>query len=157
MMYSRITVLRFILALLGLAVLVFMLWEPHLEGRNAHATLFQIYFHDPFLAYVYIASTPFFVGLVQLWKITGFAQRGRWLSDDTANALRMVKRCAFILIALIAIGELFILMSDSDDRAGGVAMGVFFSIITLAAAVTAKYKEKAVRDRIGLPLTIEVK
>ena len=148
-MYSRITVLRFFLALLGLAVLVFMLWEPHLEGRNAHASLFQIYFHDPFLAYVYIASAPFFVGLVQIWKITGFAQSGRWLSDDTANALRTVKRCAFALIALIAVGELFILMNDSDDRAGGVAMGVFFSIITLTVAVVAGKAERSVRMSTG--------
>jgi hypothetical protein len=34
----------------GGAVFVFLLWEPHIEGRNAHATLFQIYFNDPFLA-----------------------------------------------------------------------------------------------------------
>lgn len=35
----------------GIGALAFMLWEPHLEGRNAHAGLFEIYFKDPFLAY----------------------------------------------------------------------------------------------------------
>ena len=46
--------------LFGIAVLTFMLWEPHLEGRNAHATVFQIYFNDPFLAFAYVASIPVF-------------------------------------------------------------------------------------------------
>ncbi len=50
---------------LGIGALGFLLWEPHLEGRNAHATTFEIYFHDPFLAYVYVGSIPFFVAGVR--------------------------------------------------------------------------------------------
>src|SRR4029079_14915748 len=46
---------------IGIAVGAFLLWEPRLEGRNAHATTFEIYFKDPFLAYVYLGSIPFFV------------------------------------------------------------------------------------------------
>lgn len=35
--------------LVGVSAFAFMLWEPHIEGRNAKATLFEIYFKDPFL------------------------------------------------------------------------------------------------------------
>lgn len=52
------------IVLFGVAALTFLLWEPHLEGRNVHATVYQIYFNDPFLAYAYIASLPFFLGFV---------------------------------------------------------------------------------------------
>jgi hypothetical protein len=51
--------LQVVIVLIGIGVLAFMLWEPHVEGRNAHATVFEIYFHDPFLAYAYIGSIPF--------------------------------------------------------------------------------------------------
>ena len=55
--------LQVVIVLIGIGVLALMLWEPQIEGRNAHATLFEIYFQDPFLAYAYIASTSFF-----LWR-----------------------------------------------------------------------------------------
>ena len=55
--------LQIVIVLIGIGVLALLLWEPHIEGRNAHATLFEIYFKDPFLAYAYIASITFFVAL----------------------------------------------------------------------------------------------
>jgi hypothetical protein len=44
--------LQVVTVLIGIGALTLLLWEPHIEGRNAHATLVQIYLHDPFLAYV---------------------------------------------------------------------------------------------------------
>jgi hypothetical protein len=63
--------LQAVIVLIGIGAVALMLWEPHIEGRNAHATLFQIYFNDPFLAYAYIASLPFFVALYQAFKVLG--------------------------------------------------------------------------------------
>ena len=63
--------LQVVIVLIGVGALAFMLREPHIEGRNAHVTLFEIYFKDPFLAYAYIASIPFFVALYQAFKVLG--------------------------------------------------------------------------------------
>ncbi|MDP3794880.1 MAG: DUF2975 domain-containing protein, partial [Candidatus Sungbacteria bacterium] len=64
--------LQIVIVLIGIGVLALMLWEPHLEGRNVNATFFEIYFKDPFLAYVYLGSIPFFVGLYQAFKVLGY-------------------------------------------------------------------------------------
>ena len=40
--------LQVVIVLIGIGALALMLWEPHIEGRNAHATLFEIYFKIPF-------------------------------------------------------------------------------------------------------------
>ena len=64
--------LQVVIVLIGIGSLALLLWEPHIEGRNAHATLFQIYFNDPFLAYAYIASIAFFVALYQAFKLLGY-------------------------------------------------------------------------------------
>ena len=53
------TFLQAVILLLGVGVFAFLLWEPNLEGRNVNATLFEIYFKDPFLAYIYLAFVPF--------------------------------------------------------------------------------------------------
>ena len=73
--------LQVVIVLIGIGALALMLWEPHIEGRNAHATLFEIYFKDPFLAYAYIASIPFFVALYQAFKVLGYAGQNKIFSQ----------------------------------------------------------------------------
>ncbi len=146
--------------LVGIGVLVFMLWEPHIEGRNAHATTFEIYFKDPFLAYVYVGSTPFFIALYRAFGLFGHVRKNGAFSQVTVDALRAIKRCAIALIGFVAVGGVFILMfGDKDDRPAGVFMTFLFtiasSVIAIAAAMFAAEIAKcleAVRRRPGLSL-----
>lgn len=64
--------LQAVVGFIGVGTLALMLWEPHLEGRNVDATIFEIYFRDPFLAYAYTASMAFFVALYQAFELLGF-------------------------------------------------------------------------------------
>ena len=129
---------RAVLVLIGIGALAFLLWEPHIEGRNTNATLFAIYFKDPFLAYAYVASIPFFVGLYQAFKVLGHAGRNQELSPSAVRSLRTIKYCAIALIGFVAVGEIFIMLGESDDRAGGGFMGILvtFASIVVAAAMT---------------------
>ena len=128
--------LQVVIILLGIGVLAALLWEPQIEGRNVHATQFEIYFKDPFLAYIYLAFIPFFVGLFQAFKMLGYARRDEIFSQRSVRALRIIKYCAsaMAIFFLGAVAYLFIFIRGEDDIAGGVAMGVF---ITFACAVTA--------------------
>ena len=67
------TLLQVVTVFIGIGSLALLLWEPHIEGRNAHATLTDIYFRDPFLAYVYLGSIPFFIALYQAFRLLGWA------------------------------------------------------------------------------------
>ena len=127
--------LQIVILLLGAGVLVFLLLEPQVEGRNVNATQFEIYFKDPFLAYIYLAFVPFFVGLYQGFKIVGYAGRDEIFSQRSVRALRIIKYCA-LTTAIFFLGAeayLFIFISGTDDIAGGVAMG---AMVILACAVT---------------------
>src|SRR5262249_55980907 len=66
--------LQVVIVLIGIGALALMLWEPTIEGRNAHATLFEIYFKDPFLAYAYVASIAFFAALYQAFRVLGYVR-----------------------------------------------------------------------------------
>jgi hypothetical protein len=125
-----------ILVLIGIGALAFMLWEPHIEGRNAHASFFEIYFRDPFLAYAYVGSVPFFAALYQAFKVLGYIRQDKAFTPATVKALRTIKSCALALIGFVVVGEVFIFLGDSDDRAGGVFMGllVAFGSIVMASA-----------------------
>jgi hypothetical protein len=150
--------LQVVIVLIGVGALTLLLWEPHIEGRNAHATLFQIYFNDPFLAYAYIASISFFVALYQAFKILGYVGHNKIFSQAAVKALRIIKYCAIAIIGFVAVGEIFILLSKSDDRAGGVFMGILITfgsvVIATAAAMFARILQSAVEIKSENDLTV---
>lgn len=130
--------LQTVVVLIGIGVLAFLLWEPQVEGVNAHATFVQKYFNF-FVAYVYVGSIPFFVGVYQAFKLLGYAGHNRMFSLDAVKALRMMKWCAVAIICLVAVSVVFMIGGDRDDRPGGVFMRIlvaFPSIIVATAAAT---------------------
>jgi len=137
------------IALFGLAVLVFLLWEPNVEGRNAHATLFEVYFEDAFLACWYAASIFFFVALYQVFGLLGDAGRGEGFSLRSLSALRIIRYCAFAIIGFILASEVYLVavVRGRDDIAGGVAMGTFVGLCSIAVAIAAALFERKLRAR----------
>lgn len=152
--------LRIVIVLIGAGALAILLWEPHVEGRNAHATLFQIYFDDPFLAYAYTASISFFVALYQAFKLLGFIGQNRVFTQESVRALRTIKSCAIALVAFVTAAEiyLFVAVRGKDDIAGGVAIGlvmIFLSaVIATAAAVFQRLLQSAVDIKSENDLTV---
>ena len=142
--------LQTVIVLVGIGALAFMLWEPHVEGRNAHATLYEIYFKDPFLAYAYLASIAFFVALYQAFRLFGYVGQNKAFSLSSVRALRTIKRCAIALIVLIgaAVAYLFIAVRDKDDIAGGVAMGLFMIFMSVVVAAAAGVFERRLRNAV---------
>jgi len=144
------TILQVIIVLIGIGTVAFLLWEPHLEGRNAHATLFEIYFKDPFLAYAYIGSIPFFVALYQAFKVLGYAGQEKVFSQAAMKDLRIIKYCAILIIAFVAGGEAFIMLAQSDDRAGGVFMGILITFGAVVIATAAGLFERILRNAVAM-------
>jgi hypothetical protein len=147
-----------VLILVGIGAIALLLIEPHLEGRNANATPFEIYFNDPFLAYVYLASIPFFVGLYHAIKLLGFADRNKEFLPAAVKSVRIIKYCAIALIVLVAGAVVFILANTEDDGAGAVVLGVviaFASVVVAAAmAVLQRTLQKAVDMKSESDLTV---
>ena len=142
--------LQALVVLAGIAFLAFMIWEPQIEGRNAHATLFEIYFKDPFLAYLYLASIAFFVALFQMFKLIGYVGENRALSRDSVRSLRTIKFCALVLVAMIgaAVAYLFIAVRGEDDIAGGVAMGLMIILVSAGVAAAAAVGERRLQRAV---------
>lgn len=138
--------LKAVIVLIGICALALMLWEPQIEGRNAHATLFEIYFKDPFLAYVYLSSIPFFVALYQAFKVLGYISENKALSQATLKALRTIKFCALAIIGFVAVGEIFIILGTNDDRAGGVFVGILIAFGSVVVAAVAAMFERILQN-----------
>ena len=142
--------LQIVIVLIGIDTLAGLLWEPHLEGRNAYATLFEIYFKDPFLAYAYIASIPFFVVLYQTFKLLAYVGQNKTFSPATAKALRTIKYCGLSIISFVAVGEIFILLGESDDRPPAVFMGILITFGSIVIATVAAMFERILQNAGGI-------
>ena len=142
--------LQTVIVLIGIGVLALLLWEPHIEGRNAHATPFEIYFKDPFLAYAYIGSIPFFVALYQAFKVLGYVRQNKTFSQATVKALGTIKYCAIAIIGFVAVGVIFMMFGDSEDRPAGVFMRILITVSSIVVATAAAMFERIVQNAVDI-------
>lgn len=113
-----------------------------------NATVFEIYFKDPFLACAYIASVPFFVALYQTFTLLKHVRQDKIFSLDSVRALRTIKFCAISLVASIMAAEayFFIFRRGKDDIAGGVAVGLFLMFVSAIIAAIADVFENLLQS-----------
>jgi Protein of unknown function (DUF2975) len=144
--------LQIVIVLIGIGALALLLWEPHLEGRNVHATPFEIYFKDPFLAYAYMASIAFFFALYQAFKLLGYIGANQVFSLRAVKALRTIKYCALTLIAFIVGAEafFFIVQRGKEDIAGGVMIGLLMIFVSAVVATAAAVFERLLQSAVEI-------
>ena len=131
-------VLQAVIVLIGIAVFAGLVWEPQLEGVNAHATQLEIYFQDPFLAYVYLGSIPFFVALYWAFTVLRYVRHDKIFSQAAVKAVRTIRYCAFMTAgAIVGADALLILFATGEDDAAGVMALSLVAIVTSIVIGTA--------------------
>ena len=150
--------LKVVILLIAIGVLAGLIWFPQTEGRAAHLDLISIY-TDPFIIYIYLASTPFFVGLYHAFKLLNFIDANKAFSQGAVNTLKNMKFASLSLIGFIALAEFYIrFFAHGDDPAGPTALGILASfavaVIATAAAVFQKLLQNAVDLKSENDLTV---
>lgn len=138
--------LQFVIFITGLGSLAFLLLTPLTEGRNVNATLFQVYFNDPFLAYAYLGSIPFFFAMYKAFMLLGKMGQGNVRSADSARALGAIKYGVLTTAGFVVagIGYLAATNNGQDDIAGAVAMALMVTVVFAAIGTTAAVLQKRV-------------
>lgn len=140
--------LQAVVVLVGIGALAFLLWEPHLEGRNVNSTAYEIYFNDPFLAYAYVASLSFFVALYQAFKVLGYIRTNKLFSLDAVKAVRTIRFCALAMIAFVVIGEAFFILPSADELPPPIFMGLLIVFGSTVIATAMSVFEKILQNKI---------
>jgi hypothetical protein len=144
------TFLQAVTVLVGLGVGALLLFEPHVEGRNATATLVEIYFHDPFLLFVYVGSIPFFVALFGAVKLLGYvgSDEGAF-SARSVRAARLIRDCARVTIGFVVVGVI-ILLFVGDERSVALFLGLVPTLALLTLAACAGLIERLLQRAVDL-------
>ena len=148
---SSTIILQLVVVLIGIGALAFMLWEPTIEGRNARATLFQVYFNDPFLVWAYTASIAFFIGLYQAFTLLGYIRQNKVFSQPAVKTLRTIRYCGSVLVGLIVAAEAYLFIArPGDDIAGGVFMGLLMIFVSGVIATVAAMFERILQNAVDI-------
>jgi hypothetical protein len=150
--------LKFVICLIATGVIAGLVWFPQTEGRAVNLDLISIY-KDPFILYIYLASTPFFVGLYQAFKLLGLIDANKAFSQAAVNTLKNMKYASVSLSGLIVLTLLYIrFFAGGDDPAGPTMLGfiVIFAttVIATAAALFQRLLQNAVDIKSENDLTV---
>lgn len=149
--------LQGVIVLIGIGVLSLLLWEPHLEGVNANAGFFEVYL-DPFIAYIYLASIPFFVALYQAFKVLGYVGKNMTFSQTAVGALRKIKYCAFTTAGAIIATDVFLLVHARlypeigavDGPEGAVMLGLVAAFTSIVIGTAAVVFERILQNAVDI-------
>jgi hypothetical protein len=141
--------LQIVIVFIGIGALAVMLWEPHVEGANAHATLFQMYFNS-FVVYAFISSIPFFAALYHAFKVLGYVRQNKIFSQATVNSLRIIKYCALAIIGFVAVSVIFMIGGDREDRPAGLFMRILVTFPSIIVATAAAICERILQNAVDI-------
>jgi hypothetical protein len=150
--------LQFVLVLIGAGILAWLLWFPQVEGVTANATQFEIYFKDPFLAYIYLASVPFFIGVYQAIKLLNYVRENKTFSLETVRAVRTIRYCAIITAAAIVATDIFLMIHARlypepgavDGPEGAIMLGIIAIFISIVFATAAAVLERVLQNAVDI-------
>lgn len=147
---SSTVFLKGVILLIGIIALAGLIWFPHTEGRAANLDLLSIYL-DPFIAYGYVASIPFFLGLVQAFRLLGYIQDNKTFTQVSVRALRNIKYSALALMAFIVVGEALVFFVGVDeDKAGVLALGLYLTFATGVFATGVAILQQLLQNAIDI-------
>jgi hypothetical protein len=142
--------LKLVICLIAIAVLLWLIWAPQLEGRAASLDLVHIYM-DPLIIYTYIGSIPFFVALYQAFKLLGYIDGNKVFSQSSVDAVKNIKYCAVTFSGFIMLGLLYIRLSVvNDDPAGVMALGTVITFASIVIATAAAIFQKLLQNAVDL-------
>lgn len=142
--------LKIVILLIGIAVLAALVWFPQTEGRAKGLDLVNIYL-DPFIAYIYLSSIPFFVALFQAIKLLGFIEKNNIFSEPAVQAVRTIKFCAVAIICLLVVAMTWVrIASGDDDPAGAIALGTVMAFASIVIATTAAVLQKVLQTAVDI-------
>lgn len=151
--------LKAVLLLIGLGVLFLLLWFPQIEGRNANSDPISLYFNDPFLAYIYLTFSPFFIALYQAIKLLHLIEKNKFFSEGAVKALRNIKYCVIAFIGFLTLLMPWVFMfAQQDDAPGLVVIAIVIilasGVIATGVAVAQKLLQSAVDLKSENDLTV---
>ncbi|WP_223069818.1 DUF2975 domain-containing protein [Paenibacillus caui] len=118
---------------------------------NDAAEHYSAYWLYPLLIIMYVSAIPFFVALVQAFRLLSCIDKNNAFSELSLKALKNIKTCAITISILYAAGmPLFYLIAEEDDAPGLIVLGMVIVFASIVVAVFAAVLQKLLKNAIDI-------
>jgi hypothetical protein len=143
--------LKIVLVLLALAAAgLYLFWLPGIAARVAAADPEIAHLSRPFLIYVLILAIPFFAALYQAFRLLTYIDANRAFSEASVRAVGNIKVCALVIIALVALVELYASVWMQGSRLVFLVLGIFLIFATSVVATFAAVLQSLLQNAVAI-------
>jgi hypothetical protein len=144
--------LKAVLCFMGLLVLAFCIFAIPEITEGAALEWPQIApLREPIMFGLYISAIPFFIALVQAFKLLGYIDKNTAFSELSVKALRYIKYCALTMSGLYMLGmPVIFLIAEADDAPGLIIIGFVLACSPIVIAVFAAVLQKLLQHGIDI-------
>ncbi|MEK5331809.1 DUF2975 domain-containing protein [Lysinibacillus sp. FSL W8-0992] len=143
--------LKGVILLIGIVTLTLYLFcVPDIASSDVKMNPGSAYLQYPFLLAAYALALPFFIALYQAFKLLIYIDKNNTFSQLSVGALKVIKFCAIIISAFIVGGTLFVAVFLDGDRAGIMALGLYFTFASSVIATFAGVLQHLVKEVVDI-------
>lgn len=152
MIKSSTLFLRIVIIVIGLiigAICVFalpLLWVS--VDKNFSTISYALY---AVLSALYLATIPFYTGLVQAFRLLGHIDKGRAFSRHSVRALSVISSCAGIITGIFILSmPFFYIWAEQDDAPGLVIIAMVLIMAPMTVSVFAAVMKRLFAQAVEL-------
>ncbi|WP_084242871.1 DUF2975 domain-containing protein [Planomicrobium okeanokoites] len=144
--------LKVVLLLIAGAVLALCVFGlPGMAARDAELHPETAYLQYPFLLSAYVFFIPIFIAMYQAFMLLTYVERNQAFSELAVKSLKIIRYCAYAVIAFIVLGELAtIALIRGEDITHIITLGAIGSFACITIAVFAGLLQKLLKDAIRI-------
>ncbi len=115
------------------------------------ADFFPAYWLYPTIAIMYASAVPYFVALVQAFRLLTYIDKNHAFSERSVRAIKNIKLCAIAIAVLYgAASPLLYALAEFDDAPGILAIGLVIMFASIVVAAFAAVLQKLLHNAIEL-------
>ncbi|AKG37044.1 DUF2975 domain-containing protein [Paenibacillus durus] len=136
--------------LIGLPILALCIFGLPAIAKEA-AEHYPAYWLYPLFTVMYVSAIPFFIALVQAFRLLSYIDKNNAFSELSVRALKIIKYCAVAISMLYAAGmPLLYLIAEKDDAPGLIVLGMVIVFASIVVAVFAAVLQKLLKNAIDI-------
>ncbi|TXG76472.1 DUF2975 domain-containing protein [Candidatus Dojkabacteria bacterium] len=108
-------------------------------------------YYKPILLWLYLPAIPFFVALIQSFKLLNLIDKNKAFSEKSVNSLRIIKYCGLVISAIFLAGmPMVYFAAEKDDAPGVILVGLVFVFASFVVATFAGVLQKLLQNALEI-------
>lgn len=132
-----------LIALIAASICIFVLPAGVVSDKTGY--------YKPVIAWLYLPAIPFFIALIQSFKLLNLIDKNNAFSEASVKCLKIIKYCGLIISGIFLAGmPLVYYAAERDDAPGVIVIGLAFVFTSFVVATFASLLQKLLHNALEI-------